>query len=252
MTADEQPTAAVPGAPTDGRPPTTRERLLAQSADTLAPHQSLDRIDAAAARVTAGVTLAGSIISGFGLVAATTVANVGIGWALPTVLFAAVSIACAVLATVPAPAKVAPGNLAAVEAFFRDQIRVRGGRLRVSAWTLAAALLLAPLPLVVSALDDPNAAIDLVLTAGGSSRQLTVGVTASGLHDGATITVTVAKAQETVAFARADADEHGRATATLTVRPLPAGTQLRVSADGPGVPARSEQITIPAGRRGDG
>ncbi|MGO9973133.1 MAG: hypothetical protein ACLP01_10045 [Solirubrobacteraceae bacterium] len=231
----------------DGRRPSTREQLIAESAKTLAPHQSLDRIDKTSGTVTAAVTLAGTLAGVFGLVAATTLASVGIGWALPTVILAAISIACAILATVPAPGKVAPGDLFAVERFFRGQIRKRGLLVRGAAWALAVAVLLAPLPMLAAALANDGPAIDLTVAVNGESRRVVVGVAATGLPEGAVVTATVQRAGRTIAFAATDAGPNGKLTSTVTAPAVPAGTKLMVTATGPkGTPARAQNITVPA------
>lgn len=231
----------------EGRGPTTRERLIADSAATLAPHESLDRIDKASATVMTGVTLAGTLVGGFGLVAATTLVKVGIGWALPTVILAAISIACALLSTVPAPGKVAPGDLVAVEEFFRTQIRQRGQLVRSAAWSLAAAVLLAPLPILAAALADKHPAIDLAIVVNGKDRKVVVGVAATGLARDAIVTVKVQRAGRTIAFATSDAGQEGKTSSALTVPTLPSGTHLRVTAMGlGGLPTRTQDITVPA------
>ncbi len=231
----------------EGHRPTTRERLIAESAETLAPHQSLDRIDKASGTVTTAVTLAGTLTSGFGLVAATTLVDIGIGWALPTVGLVAVSIACAVLATVPAPGKVAPGDLVAVEGFFRNQIRKRGQLVRFAAWSLAVAVTLAPLPILAAALADDDPAIDLTIAVNGKDRKVIVSVAATGLDKDAVVTVKVQRAGRTLALSAADAGPKGTLKSTVTVPGLPAGANLEVSATGPkDTPVRSQDIVVPA------
>jgi hypothetical protein len=230
----------------EGHRSTTRERLVAESAGTLAPHQSLDRIDKVSGTVTTAVTLAGAVAGGFGLVAAKSLANVGIGWALPTVILAAVSIAAAVLATVPGPAKVAPGNLVAVEAFFRGQIRRRGRLMRVAAWSLAAAVLLAPLPILFGAIRGPHASIELTVTVSGQSRKVMVAVTAAGLNEGALVQVRVRRRGHTLALTEADADTNGVLKSAVTAPAVRSGTRISVTAVGPaGKPARSQDLIVP-------
>lgn len=227
--------------------PTTRERLITGSVETLAPHHSLDRIDKASGTVTTAVTLAGTLAGGFGLIAATTLADVGIGWALPTVVLASISVACAVLATVPAPGTVAPGNLIEVEKFFRRQIQKRGGLVRVAAWTLAFAVLLAPLPIVAATLVDEEPAIDLTIAANGKDRKVVIGVVAAGLEENAAVTVDARRDGRQLAFSEADAGAKGTLKSSLTVPALPAGTQLKVTVRGPdGVPKRERDIVVPA------
>lgn len=231
----------------EGHRPTTRERLVVQSVETLAPHQSLDRIDKASATVTTAVTLAGTLAGGFGLIAATTFADVGIGWALPTVILAACSIACAVLATVPAPATVAPGDLSAVEAFFRIQIRRRGRLVRGAAWSLAVAVLLAPLPIVASALANPPPRIALVAAVDGKTRRISVAISGSRLKPGAAVKVTIVTHGETIALSDAQANASGEVHSAVTAPSIRAGSKVTITVSGSaGVPAQSEQLVVPS------
>lgn len=230
----------------DGHRPSTRERLLIESTDTLAPHQSLDRIDKSSATVTTAVTLAGTLAGGFGAIAASRLTDVGIGYALPTVVLAAISIACAVLATVPSPGKVAPGNLVAVEEFFREQLQHRGRLVRVAAWALAVAVVLAPLPLVAAALEGDDPTLDLSTSVTGKERKLVVGLAGRELDPDAVVTLRVERSGKTLAVATADAASDGKLKAAITVLSVPAGSQLTVKASGAAEsPSRTQTVEVP-------
>jgi len=229
-----------------GRAPTTQERLLVLSAETLAPHLSLDRVDKAATAVTASVSIAGTLVAGFGTFAAARLTEVGIGWAAPTVVLAAWSVACAILASVPGSGRVAPGNLIAVEAFFRDEIRRRGRLVRGAGYGLAAAVLLSPTPLVVAAVSDAGSALDVGAQVSADGGVLTATVKASGLDSHGQIRVVVASRGRKLAEAVVDAHPNGAAQAKLTLPRLGPGTPVSITATSRSPSQdRHETIVIP-------
>jgi hypothetical protein len=200
------------------------------SADSLAPHHSLDRADKAAATVTTAVSIAGTLVAGFGTIAATELADTGIGWAAPAVILAAVSVACAILASVPGASTVAPGNLATVEAFFRSEVRRRGRLVRVAAWTLAAAVCLAPAPVVAAALTQRAAALDLSAHVSSADSYVIVQLKASGLNKHARVQLSARNAHRSLATAAADAGPDGAAAASFSLGQLPSGTRVSIVA----------------------
>jgi hypothetical protein len=206
----------------------------------------MEHIEKASATVMTAVTFAGTLIGGLGLVATTEIADVGVGWGIPTVVLAAASIVCSVLATVPAAAKVAPGNLVAVEAFFGAQIRRRGMLVRLAGWSLAGALVFAPLPLIVAAVSSARAAVDLDIVVDLNASRALIRASATGIESDAVVTVRVTADDKLLAYAITDADADGTTEASLSVTNLQPNSRLRVSASGPrGVPRRVQEIVIP-------
>ena len=232
-----------------GRPPTTQERLLLASVDTLAPHESLDRVDRAASTVTTAVSIAGTVVAGLGALAATSSSGAGIGWALPTISLAAMSVACAILASVPGASNVAPGNLIAVEEFFRSEVQRRGRLVRLAGYALAVAMLLAPAPLLVAAIDNGQASLDLAVRVSATDRKLAVAVRASGLDEDARTRLTVTSAGRVLSRVQADADADGNASGAVALPPLPPGTSVMIVATStsPSV-RRTDSISIPPSR----
>lgn len=135
--------------------PTSKQRALRRAAERLDPAQGLDTIDASAGRITSALTLASALVGGFGLISAVELNDVGVGWALPAVLAAAVSTGCAVWATVPSASTLRPGDLSAVEWWFDHQIKRRVKLVRVAGISLALAVACASLPMIASAVDEP-------------------------------------------------------------------------------------------------
>lgn len=132
------------------RPPTTAERLVRSSVDELAPHRSLAAIEAAGKFIFASVAVVGTITSGLG-VAVANEGSASLAWALPAIVSVVVSLVCATLAITPSLRTLRPGNQIDAATFFSDQIKLRGGLVRVAGVTFALALLLAALPVFVEA-----------------------------------------------------------------------------------------------------
>lgn len=213
---------------TKGRGVTTRDELLIEAAKTLAPNQSLDRVDKVVAYLTTAVAVAASLATGFGTLSATELADVDVWWSLPTTVLAAASVVCAILATVPGAATVPPGDLMAVEAYFREQIRRRGRLVRGAAAALATALLLAPLPVVVAAFEKDDASADLTIVIGGNTAN--VKLSASHLNAGGRVTVTAVADHQVVAVAVGDVTAKGSISLALPLPKLPGGTPVKVTA----------------------
>jgi hypothetical protein len=189
--------------------PTTRERALREAAATLTPARALDAVDAASSRLTTAVTLAATLSGGLGLVSATQLQDVGIGWALPAVIAAAGSVLLAVLATVPVKATLRPGDLPAVEAWFDQQLSRRIRLIHYSAVTLALALLFAALPAVVAAVQQDEPAIAVRVASSRDAK--TISVSATNLPDGATMRARVVQDGRAPAELFADAGDDGAA-----------------------------------------
>jgi hypothetical protein len=231
----------------DGRRPSTRERLLLDSAETLAPHHSLERVDRAVTTVTTAATIAGALVAGLGTLAAET-ADAGIGWALPAVGLVALSVACAVLSAVPIHRSVIPGDVEQVAKFFETEISRRGRLVRVAGYALAAAIMVAPMPLVAAALDDPTPTVDIDARV-SDDRRVRFIARGSALDDTATLRLRVVSDGRELDFALADAGADGDATAAVALSPLPNGARVTALA-GSSSPEirRSRSVTVPGPR----
>lgn len=146
-----------------GLKPSTRDRMLMKAREELTPDKSLAAIDAAAARVVGAVTVAATLISALGLLSATELADVGWGWALPSVLLAALAAALAVWATTPVFDTIAPGDLEALDRFFTRQLKTRGLIVRAASICLALALIATALPALAAAKQSRKASWDLTV-----------------------------------------------------------------------------------------
>jgi hypothetical protein len=157
------------------RPSTTRERLLQSSREELAPHKSLEAVADAAVRVVSAVSVAAILVSGLGLVSAITLTDTGWGWALPTIILSAISVALAIWATVPSRQAVKPGDLEDVQRFFAGQIRKRGNLVRAAAISIGCAVLLTPLPALAAAFSSsPDVAFNVSAMPRGSTAVVTI------------------------------------------------------------------------------
>lgn len=152
----------------EGRAPTTRERLLGRSRDELAPHLSLKAVNEASERIVGAISVAATVASGLTLLGATTLSNVGWGWAIPAIVFSGASIILAVLAAIPSLTVIRPGDLEAVDEFFSRQIRRRGRLLRLAATALVLALLAIPIPAIVAAAEEESATVSVTAVRKGA------------------------------------------------------------------------------------
>jgi hypothetical protein len=130
-----------------GRSPTTRIENLERSASELAPHESLQRLEATARVVLGTVGAISAIITGFGAFGG-SVATDHLGWAIPSLVLFAAGVSLALLAAV---GKADDGNfddLEDVDRFYAEQIEWRGRLIRIASACVALALVLAVLPAV--------------------------------------------------------------------------------------------------------
>jgi hypothetical protein len=217
---DGEPSAT----PIRGRAPTARERGLRAVAEQLTPLQALTTIDQASARIVAAVSLIATLAGGVGLISASSLSEIGIAWAIPCVVAAALSVVAALIGTLPTRAKLAPGELDGLEAWFDHQISHRLLLIRTSAGLLVVAVLCAALPSVVAALSESQQelVVGLIATQNGMVR---VDASASRLPDVATLQVILARGSRRLAFAR------------QTPQSGDAGVRLQVCA-GPGATVR--------------
>lgn len=189
--------------------PTSKQRALRRAVERLDPAQGLDTIDAAAARVTSALMLTSTLVGGFGLVSAAELANVGIGWAIPSVLAAATSAALAVWATFPMASTLRPGDLSAVEWWFDRQIKRRVCLVRAAGLAFAVALALASLPTVVAAIDSPAPTLGQQLVVDGDGS-VSARVSIDNAPAGSRVTVEVVSGARRLASAAGRVDADGR------------------------------------------
>jgi hypothetical protein len=207
---------------------TTREKLLRESANHLAPHESLAALNDASRFLVGSVSVAAALLSALGVLTATKLTTVGTEWALPTVGCAAFSVALAAWATVPVRTTLAPGNVASVEAFFDRQLRVRGGLLRAAGLFFALGVLLAPLPLAKAAVDDATAesmSLDLAASVSGGGTRALISAKAQNVPADSTVEIRATSRNRLLAVARVDVGPNHLANVTLTARPAPRGAQ---------------------------
>lgn len=103
---------------------------------------------------------------------AVALAEVGWGWAVPAMAFAALTVVLAIWASIPREIELWPGELESVDRFFTGQIKLRGRLLRASGLTLCLALLCLPLPFIVAALHSPSPELSLSASRSGPALAL--------------------------------------------------------------------------------
>lgn len=111
----------------------------------------------------------------------------GWGWALPAVLFSALTVALAIWASLPRDSLISPGDLEQVNAYFTEQIKYRTRYLRASALTLCFALLCLPLPFIASTWESSD--LSLSLTASRDGDTVSIHARAQHIDDDATLSV---------------------------------------------------------------
>jgi hypothetical protein len=234
-----------------GTVPTTplsaRRRALVALADELTPAKSLVRLDAATARVVTTVSVVGTLLTGFGLLAAGLPAVDG----TPRV-FAVVSMVLAFLAVLSAlTAQILtitrglnPNNLKEVERWYQRRFAVRAPLTRAASVLLVLAVATAGTAavLALSRGEPDRAALAVTRTsavaapspAGSPSTSagdtVTVEVTFRDVDAGQVATVAVAVDGRMVAQAAITPAQDGVASRTLTVDKVPATATVTVNA----------------------
>lgn len=145
-----------------GEAPTTRTENLEAAAAELAPHLSLARVEASARLLLGTVTLTGALLGGFGALGSRAVADHPV-WALPTLVLIAISVVLAAWSAIGSADEVQVDDLEDVSCYYDRQIELRGTLVRWAALALAAALLLAPLP-VIRAATSGSGGVELELS----------------------------------------------------------------------------------------
>src|SRR5664279_6193822 len=145
MTTGNPPPAAQPPAAQAAVRVTASDRFWRAAAADLAPDKSLARINDKAKQVVTSVTLVGTLLAGFGLIAPGTLPlpPLARGLAVAAVITAVVAIALALVSLLLrfTPA-IRPGNVVEVESWYRSQFH-RASLVVAAGWALIAALVFA-------------------------------------------------------------------------------------------------------------
>lgn len=212
-------------------------------ADELAPAKSLQRIDAANARVVAAVSAVATVLTGLGLIAAGA-ANLP----EPGRWLAAIAVGLAVLAllaalhgqTVTITRDLHLNNLIDVEDWYRERFERRAPLARVATVLLVAAVACAGASATVSLLIGQNEAPTLAVTR--TADTVTVDVTFRGLDPDQSATATISVDGGPVTSAAFGPAADGTATRALTASNVPATATIRVEADAGGSTCTAEFV----------
>lgn len=173
----------------EARTPSTRTRLLAKARESLAPHESLRAVADASARVVSAVSVAAALTAGLSLGGAVAIAEVGWGWAFPSVALSALAVVLAVWASMPRMDELHPGNLEDVDRFFTEQIRFRGRLLRASGVSLCVAFVCIPIPFIAASCESLGPGFSL--KASHDAGEVQIVVDAEHVDSDATISVII-------------------------------------------------------------
>lgn len=197
MTTDNSPSAPPPPTEEASAPVTARDRYWRSAAEDLAPAKSLARMNDKAKQVVTSVTLVGTLLAGFGLIAPATLPlpPLARGLAIAAVTAAAVSIA---LGLVSLLLRFDPGirssNVTEVEELYRSLFR-RARLVIAAGWVLLLALALAAAAALTTLINpvrsDPLIILQASVTADGDI-QVTARVEITGLSPGDALRVELA------------------------------------------------------------
>jgi hypothetical protein len=178
-----------------GRPPNPGETQLVAASEEFAPAKSLTRVQESAKVILTNVTVAGALLAALGTIAGDRLAK-GDWWiwapAAAALALTAISVGLAAWALVPRVDEIASGDLNAVGAWYQNQIKVRGGKVRLAGVLFAVALAAAALPALLLLADigtdeekaDPGISMSWAGTS--TDAKFTLKVAAESLPDGAT------------------------------------------------------------------
>jgi hypothetical protein len=229
------------------QPLTARRRALIALADELTPAKSLVRLDAATARVVTTVSVVGTLLTGFGLLAAglPTLGGAARAFAVVSMVFAFFAVLSALTAQILTITRsLNTNNLKDVERWYQRRFQTRAPLTRAAGVLLVVAVAAAGVAAVLAiARSDPDRASMAVSRAGeaaapspsGSASAepvdtVTVDVTFRGLEGGQVATVTVTVDDRVVARAAVAPTQDGVATRTLSVEKVPATATVTVDA----------------------
>jgi len=184
MTTGNPPPAAQPPATQPAVRVTASDRLWQAAAADLAPDKSLARMNDKAKQVVTSVTLVGTLLAGFGLIAPATLPlpPLARGLAVAAVITAVLAIALALVSLLLrfTPA-IRPGNVIEVERWYRSQFH-RAYLVVAAGWALLAALAFAAAAAAVTLLNPtpPDPLIVLQTTGTGNDIQVSVHAEVTG------------------------------------------------------------------------
>jgi hypothetical protein len=211
--------------------PSTADRRWQALADDLAPAKSLQRLDAANARVVATVSAVATVLTGLGLLAAgaTNLPDAGRWLAMGAVGLAVTATVAALRGqTVTISRNLNLNNLAEVERWYRQHFERRAPLTRTATILLVAAIVTAGLAAAASLAIGDNEAPTLAVTR--TADTLIVDITFRGLDPNQIATATVTIDGQVVALAAFGPGTDGTAIRTLTVPTAPAGGVVAVDA----------------------
>lgn len=252
-------TASASPPPAAGQAPSARQRAWAELGAELTPAKSLQRLDAATARVVSTISVVATLLTGFGLVAAGLSSLPGAGRVLAAIAaglaFLAVLAALAAQ-TVTITRGLNPRDLRAVERWYRRRFAFRAP-LTVAASVLLVLASAAAGTAVLIALGTgagaPTISVTRTPEPSGPGTSVTVDVTFRGLDEGQVATLTVAVDGATLATAGFTPAADGTATRSLTVPQVPAGGVVTVEAKAADTrctarldPSREAEVSCPA------
>jgi len=212
-------------------PPTPRQQAWAALAAELTPAKSLQRLDAATARVVSTVSIVATLLTGLGLIAAglanltdaaRVLAGVSVGLAVLAVLAALAA------QTVTITRGLNATNLRAVEDWYVRRFELRAPLARAASVLLVLATAAAGSAAVVTLVGAPAEPPTLAVTRTAdpsppATSTLTADVTFRGLDAGQVASATVTVDGVVVAVAAFGPGPDGTATRTLSVGQVPAG-----------------------------
>lgn len=235
MTGDPTPPAA---GQVSGRVTAEDRFWRVAAAEGLAPDKSLTRMNDKAKQVVTSVTLVGTVLAGFGLIAPATLPlppaarGLAIGAVAAAVLAVALGLGSLLLHFDPA---IRPNNITEVQAWYRLQF----GRARLvvaAGWVLLLALALAAAAAFVTLIDParPDPLVVLQATGGAAGDiQVSARVEIAGMQPGDTLLIDLAAVDAGTRTITARAVGHpaanGTATVTLTDPKFPAGSTAEVT-----------------------
>ena len=212
--------------------PSAADKRWQALADELAPARSLQRLDAANARVVSTISVVASVLTGLGLLAAGLPNLPDVGRVL-AVVAAGLAVAALLAAlrgqTVTVTHDLNLDNRPEVEEWFAEQFPRRARLARWGTGVLVAAVACAGLAAVVSVVGG-NQTPTLAITR--TADTVTVDLTFRGLDPGQIATATVTVDGQVAALAAFGPGADGTATRTLTVAKVPAGGAVAVEAQG--------------------
>jgi hypothetical protein len=228
---------------TDSRDLTPGERRWLALADELTPAKSLARLDTVSARVVSTVGVVATLLTGFGLLAATLPGTGGVVRvvAIGSVVLAVAAVACAVAAqVVTITTDLNPTDLLEVEAWYRTRFASRAPLTRGAGLLLLLSVVAAGVVAITALLDRGSHAPVLALTRtaelssgvapAAAPSTVTVQVRFSDLAADETVLVTVTVAGDVAAQAALTPRADGTVERSLTVAHVAPGAVVLVRA----------------------